>query len=133
MILKSILCHYSDAYILVNGTITFDRAKRLDERNKGVIFKNRVPSTDCISEMNNTQIDNAGHLDVVMLLYDVIEYRDNYLKISGSLWQYYKDHPNDSMTESKSFKSKIKIIGKTPDAGNTKDVKIAVPLKLKLL
>ena len=66
--LRSSLCDYSDAYIFVSGTITItgagvdDAAKRLDERNKGVIFKNCAPFTDCISEINNTQIDNAKYM-----------------------------------------------------------------------
>ena len=83
--LKSSLFNYSDAYILVSGTITItgvgvdDAAKRLDERNKGVIFKNCAPFTDCISEINNTQIDNAKYRDVVLPMYNLIEYRDNYL------------------------------------------------------
>ena len=84
---------------------------------------------DCISEINNTQIDNAKYIDVVMPMYNLIEYSDNYSKTSGSLWQYYKDDPNDNITQSESFKSKIKITGKTPAAGNTKDVEIIVPLK----
>ena len=58
-----------------------------------------------------------------------IEYKDNYSKTSGSLWQYYKDDPNDNIENSESFKYKIKITGKTPNNGNTKDVKIIVPLK----
>ena len=62
-------------------------------------------------------------------MYNFIEYGNNYSKTSGSLWQYYRDDPSDTITESESFKYKIKITGKTPDAGNTKDVKIAVPLK----
>ena len=64
-----------------------------------------------------------------MPMYNLIEYSDNYLKTSGSLWQYYKDDPNDNITQSESFKSKIKITGKTPADGNTKDVEIVVPLK----
>ena len=70
--LRSSLCDYSDAYILVSGTIIItgagadDSAKRLEEKNKGVIFKNCAPFTDCISEINNTQIDNAKYIDVVM-------------------------------------------------------------------
>ena len=64
-----------------------------------------------------------------MPMYNLIEYSDNYSKTSGSLWQYYKDDPNDNITQSESFKSKIKITGKTPAAGNTKDVEIIVPLK----
>ena len=83
--LKSRLCDYSDAYILVSGTITIN-AKRLDERNKGIIFQNCAPFTDCISEVNNTQIDNVKDLDVMMPIYNSIEYNNNCSKISGSFW-----------------------------------------------
>ena len=62
-------------------------------------------------------------------MYNLIEYSDNYSKTSRSLWQYYKDDPNDNLANSKSFKSKVKITGKTPNNGNTKDVEIIVPLK----
>ena len=64
-----------------------------------------------------------------MPMYNLIEYSDNYLKTSGSLWQYYRDNLNDNIKRSQSFKYKIKITGKTPDAGNTKDVEIVVLLK----
>ena len=64
-----------------------------------------------------------------MRLYNLIEYSDNYLKKSGSLWLYYRDDPNDNITEFESFKIKIKITGKTPAAANSKNDKIAVPLK----
>ena len=67
-----------------------------------------------------------------MAMYNLIEYSDNYSKASGGLWQYYRDDPNDpnnTITESESFKYKIKITGKTPAAGNTKVAKLAVPLK----
>ena len=133
--LRSNLCDYADADILVKETITItgagndDAAKRLDERNKGVIFKNCAPFTKCISRINNTDIDNAQDIDIVMPMYNLIEYSDNYSKTSGSLWQYYKDDPNDNIADSESFKSKIKITGKTPDDGNTKDVEIIVSLK----
>ena len=133
--LRSNLCDYADAYILVKGTITItgagddDAAKRLDERNKGVIFKNCAPFTKCISRINNTDIDNAQDIDIVMPMYNLIEYSDNYLKTSGSLWQYYKDEPNDNIADSESFKSKVEIRGKNPAAGNTKDVEIIVSLK----
>ena len=133
--LRSNLCDYADAYILVKGTITItgagddDAAKRLDERNKGVIFKNCAPFTKCISRINNTDIDNAQDIDIVMPMYNLIEYSDNYSKTSGSLWQYYKDDPNDNIENSESFKSKIKITGKTHNNGNTKDIEIIVPLK----
>ena len=131
--LRSNLCDYADAYILVKGTITItgagddDAAKQLDERNKGVIFKNCAPFTKCISRINNTDIDTARDIDIVMPMYNLIEYSDNYLKTTESLWQYYKDDPNDNIVRTESFKSKVKITGKTPADGNTKDVEIMVP------
>ena len=63
-----------------------------------------------------------------MPLYNLTEHCDNYSKTSGSLWQYNIDDPNDNITQSESFKYKTKITGKTPAAGNTKDVEIAAPL-----
>ena len=64
-----------------------------------------------------------------MPMYNLIEYSDNYSKTSGGLWQYYKDDPNNNLADSESFKFNVKITGKTPAAGNTKDVKIIVPSK----
>ena len=104
-------------------------ARKLDERNKGIIFKHCAPLTNCISEIDNTQVDNAKYIDFVIPMYNLIEYRDNYSKTSESLGQYYRDDPNDNITQSESFKHKIKITWKTLVDGNTKDVKIAVPLK----
>ena len=81
--LKSSLCHYSDAYILVKGTITITgagadaAARQADERDKGVAFKNCAPFTNCISEINNTQVDNAKDIDIIMPMYNVTEYSDN--------------------------------------------------------
>ena len=63
-----------------------------------------------------------------MPMYNLIEYSDNYSKTSGNLWQYYRDEPTDNLVDSESFKSKIKITGKTPSTGNEKDVEIIVPL-----
>ena len=91
--LKSSLCDYSDAYILVKGRITITRtgddaaARQADERNKGVIFKNCVPCINCKSEINNIEIDNAKDIDIVMPVYNLIEYSDSYSKTSGSLRQ----------------------------------------------
>ena len=133
--LRSNLCDYADSYILVKDTITITgagddaAARRADERNKGVTFKNFAPFIKCISRINNTDIDNAHDIDIVMPMDNLIEYSDNYSKTSGSLWQYYKDDPNDNLTDSESFKSKVKITGNTPTNGNTKDVEIIVPLK----
>ena len=133
--LKSSLCDYSDAYILVKGTITITgagddaAARQADERDKGVAFKNCAPFTNCISEINNTQVDNAKDIDIVMPMYNVIEYSDNYAKTTVSLWQYFRDEPNNNLANSESFKPKIKITGKTPNDDNEKDVEIMVPLK----
>ena len=88
LMLRSSLCDNGDAQILVSGTTTItgagvdDAAKQLDERNKRLIFKNYALFTHCISEINNTQIDNAKYTDVVMPLYNLIEYSDNYSKTS---------------------------------------------------
>ena len=133
--LKSSLCDYSDAYILVKGKIIITGAgdnaavRQGDERDKGVAFRNCAPFTNCISEINNIQIDHCKDIDIIMPMYNLIEYSDNYAKTSGSYWQYYRDEPNDNLANSESFKSKIKIIGKTPAAGNEKDVEMMVPLK----
>ena len=133
--LKSSLCDYSDAYILVKGKITITGAgdnhvaKQADERDKGVAFKNRAPFTSCKSDINNVEIDYCQDIDIVMPMYNLIEYSDNYAKTSGSLWQYYRDERNDNLANSKSFKSKVKITGKTPNNGKEKDVEITVPLK----
>ena len=133
--LKSSLYDYIDAYILVKETITINgigadaAARQEDERDKGVAFKNCAPFTNFISEINNTQVDNAKDIDIVMSMYNLIEYSDNYSKTSGVLWQYFRDEPDDNLEDSESFKSKIKITGKTPNDDNEKDVEIMVPLK----
>ena len=93
--LKSSLCDYSDAYIIVKGTITVNNTTAADadanNANKKVIFKSCAPFTNCITEINNTQVDNAIDVDIVMPMYNLIEYSDNYAKIS--LWQYCLDIP----------------------------------------
>ena len=79
-------------YILVKGTITItwagdnNNVRKQDERDKGVIFKNYAPFNKCISRINGTDIDNAQDIDIVMPLYKLTEYSDNYSKTSGSLW-----------------------------------------------
>ena len=80
--LRSNLCDYADAYILVKGTVTItgaknDVTKQADERDQGVTFKNCAPFTKCISRINNTDIDNAKDIDIVMPMYNLIEYSDN--------------------------------------------------------
>ena len=86
--LKSSLCDYSDAYILVKGKITITgagadaAARQTDERDKSVAFKNCAPFTICISQINNTEIDNCQDIDIVMPMYNLIECSDNYAKTS---------------------------------------------------
>ena len=105
-ILRSNLCDYADSHILVKATIIITvegdnaAAERADERDKGVTFKNCASFTKCISRINNTDIDNAHDINIVMPMYNLIEYSDNYSKTSRSLWQYYKDDPNDNLTDS---------------------------------
>ena len=148
--LRSSLCDYSDAYILVKGNITFNNTAAAadadaNNTNKKIIFKNCAPFSNCISKINNTQIDNAEYIDIVMPMYNLIEYSDNYSKTSGSLWQCCKEIPavddngnivafnGDNDTDSFNFKSKI--IGKTAANNNDGniagrvDVEIMVPLK----
>ena len=89
--LKSSLCDYSDAYVLVKGKITITgagddaAARQADERDKGVGFKSCAPFPNCIIEINNTQIDNSKDTDIVIPLYNLPEYIDNYAKSSGNL------------------------------------------------
>ena len=137
--LRSNLCYYGDAYILVNGRITItgagdDAAERqADERDKGVTFKSCALFTKSIKRINNTEIDNAKDIDIIMPMYNVIEYSDNYSKTSVSLWKYYKYDPNDNMADSESFRYKVKITGKTPDNRKTKEIIVEIIVRLKYL
>ena len=95
--LRSSLCDYNDAYIPVRGTITVVNTaaagQAADNADKKVIFKNCASFTCCISRINNTQIDDAQYTDVVMPMYNLIEYSDNYSRTSGILWQYCRNVP----------------------------------------
>ena len=95
--LRSSLCDFRDAYIPVKGNITVNNAAGAgapaNNTNKKVIFKNCAPFIKCINKTNNTQIDNAEYIDIVMPMYNLREYSDNYSKISASLWQYCKEIP----------------------------------------
>ena len=86
--LKSSLCDFSDAYILAKGTITVNNTAAADadgnNTNKKVIFKICAPFINCISEINNTQVENAEDIDIVMSMYNLIEYRDNY----SNIWKF---------------------------------------------
>ena len=93
LLLWLILYDYNDAYILVKGTITVapTTAAAPNKVNKNVIFKNCASFTKCISRINNTQVDDGHDIEVVIRMYQLIEYSDSYSKTSGILWQYCKD------------------------------------------
>ena len=141
--LKSSLCDYSDAYILVKRTITVNNTVAADadasSTNKKVIFKDCASLTNSISEINNIQVNNTKDIDFVTPMYNLIKYSDNYSKTSGSLWQYCKDIPavdnnnnaivnfaENNLTDS--FNFKVKMTGQTGDDG-TNNVEIMVALK----
>ena len=119
--LRSDLCDFSDAYIVVKGDITLTKTNGrgiIDIRNRFLAFKNNAPFTNCISKINNVLIDNAEDLDVVMPMYNLLEYSKNYRKTTGSLWNYYKDEPRNPLSSnSESFKYKTNITGNTYDGG----------------
>ena len=155
--LRSDLCDYPDAYIVVKGNIVLTKAngrRTIDIRNRFLAFKNNAPFTNWISKINNVLIDNAEDLDIAMPMYNFLEYSKNYRKTTGSFWNYYRDEPNnpplndddpptinynaDPITNSKSFKYKSSITGKTSNANNNteqgnkktkKNLEIVVPLK----
>ena len=122
-----------------------DNAKR--KKTKSVASKNNAPFTNCISEINSVQTDNAEDLDVVMPMYNLLEYSKNYRKTTGSLWNYYRDEPSNPLSSnSESFKYKASIRGNTyniyatvvgddgnqipnPNYMHTKLVKIKLKLK----
>ena len=109
--LNASLCDYSDAYILVEGRITVvgqgadDAAIAADRSNKEVVFKSCAPFIKCMSKIDNAGAYNAGDLDIVMPMYNLLEYSENYAK-TASLWQYCRDEAYDNITYSKSFEFK---------------------------
>ena len=132
------LCDYADSYIIVQEKITVTgagddaAARRADERNIGAIFENCAPFIKCINKINDTEIDNTQDIDVVMPMHNLIEYSNNYWETSGSLCEYYKDSQMIT-ADSKSFKYNVKETGRTPAGGNTRDLRIIVPLKFHIL
>ena len=137
-LLRSDLCDYSDAYIVAKGDITLTKTNGrgiIDIKNRFLAFKNNAPLTNRISKINNGLINNAEDLNIVMPMYNLFEYSKNSRKTKGSLWNYYRDEPNnpptdnynaDPITNSESFKYKSSITGKTSninqgtEQGNTK-------------
>ena len=152
--LRSDLYDYFDAFIVVKGDIVLTKvigSRFSATRNRFLAFKNNTPFTNCISKINNVLIDNAEDLDIVMPMYNLLEYSKNYRKTTGSFWNCYRDELNnppsnnynaDPITNSESFKYKSSITGKTSaenqennentKQGNTKikkNIEIVVPLK----
>ena len=127
--LRSYLCDYADAYILVNDTILVNGLNPRDRPNRPLILKNNAPFISCITRINNELIEDADYLDIVMPMYDLLEYSKNYRKTIGSLYNYYRDELNNdanlanfatiNVVSSEVFKYKTKIIGNTYDVDST--------------
>ena len=154
--LRSNLCDYSDAYVLVNGTITVTAPGAnngvnniRDKENRSLILKNNAPFVSCITRINGELIEDADDLDIVMPIYNLLEYSKNYRKTIGSLYNYYRDEltnddndkfANINVVNSEAFKYKNKITGNTynVNAGadgydvnknGTQKIELAIPLK----
>ena len=119
--LRSDLCDYSDAYILVNGTITvIDGNAPRDTQDRHVILKNNAPFISCITRINGELLEDADDLDAAMPMHNLLEYSKNSRKTTGSLYNYYRDelnddadlndHPNNNVVSSNAFKYKSKLI-----------------------
>ena len=134
-VLKPNLCDYAEAYILVDGTIRAANATRL-------ALKNCAPFTKCNLEINDEHVDTAENLDIIIPMYYLIEYSDNYQDSSATLYQYKRDEPPEdnvvaglTADNSDSFKYKIKLLVNINQlAANAArvgrlNVKVVVPLK----
>ena len=128
------MCDYAEVYILVDGTI---RAAASDNNTRSA-FNNCAPFTKCNLEINDEHVDTAENLDIVLPMYNLIEYSDNYQDSSATLYQYKRDEPpegdpipNLAVTISCSFKYKVNLLGNPAHAGGVarRNVKIVVPLK----
>ena len=143
LMLRSNLCDYSDAYILVKGTFTVNGVvngveNEILRRNRPLILKNNAPFVSCMTKINNEFIEDADDLDIVMPMYNLLEYSKNYRKTIGSSYNYYRDElsddnnlnnfPNTNVVNSNAFDYKNKITGNTNNQG-TKDIELAIPLK----
>ena len=125
--LKSSLCDYSDAYILVTGNIAATPNNVVAQ----VAFKNCAPFKNCRTEINDIFIDNADFINITMPMYNLIEYSDNYSDTSGSLWNFKRDEiiNNADVNNDNNSPYKASIIGNTENNGIKNGIKIAVPLK----
>ena len=110
--IKSSLCDYSDAFILVTGNITVAANNDTD-----VAFKNCAPFSTCTTKINDIFVDEANHIYIAMPMYNLIEYSDNYSDTSGSLWQFKRDevpanNADLTINNSQSFKYKAALVEK---------------------
>ena len=127
--LRSDLYDYSDASILVKGTITVTGNHPRDRQNRPLISKNNAPFISCITRINGELIEDADDLDIAMPMYNLLEYSKNYRKTVGSLYNYYRDELSDDndndnfgnikAVNSEAFKHKNKIIGNTYNVDST--------------
>ena len=133
-VLKPNLCDYAEVYILVDGTIRAAAANA----NTRLVLKNCAPFTKCNLEINDEHVDTAENLDIVMPMYNLIEYSDNYQDSLATLYQYKRYEPpeanavaNLTANDSSSFKYKINLLGDPVHAGSVarKNVKVVLPLK----
>ena len=93
--LRSDLCDYSEAYVWVKGNVTANANNYNENAERKFAFKNNAPFLSCISKINSKLVKNAEDLDVVMPMYNLLEYSKNYEKTSGSLFNYYRDEKTD--------------------------------------
>ena len=117
-VLKPNLCDYAEAYILVDGTIRAVAANAAGAAAVRLAFKNCTPFTKCNLEINDDHVDTAENLDIVMPMYNLIEYSDNYQDSSATLYQYKRDEPPEAdaiadltANNSSSFKYKVNLLG----------------------
>ena len=115
-VLKPNLCDYADAYILVDGTIRAEAANAANAAATRLALKNCAPFTKCNLEINDENVDTAENLDIVMPMYNLMEYSDNYQDSSATLYQYKRDEPPNNNVDlttnnSASFKYKVDLLG----------------------
>ena len=111
--LRSDLCNFIDAYIVVEGDITLEGDNNANRQYKNLAFKNNALFINCISKVNSVKIANEEDLDVVMQMHNLLEYSKNYRKTTGSLCNYYRDELSNPLSlYSESFKYKTSIAGK---------------------
>ena len=135
--LRSDLCDYADAYVLIEGKIRVLGNHPRDRQNRPVILKNNAPFISCITRINDELIEDADDLDVVMPMYNLLEYSKNYRKTIGSSYNYYRDeldddadlnnHPNNNVVSSSAFKYKSKLFGNTPNVSSTNNPPAGTP------